>query len=109
MRNYLAVFVCAMAMTGAPGCALFDISSTPAERYVDVQDLFTLAARAAMAARAEGKISDSDWETVYLPAINRGSEALDAANDARIAGDLDGLATARIIVEQALAEIGGAQ
>lgn len=105
----LALATAAPVVTVAPGCALFDTTVSSTERFAELQELYILAVRNAIAARSAGRISDTDWRNTVLPAIIRGDEVLDEMDVARENDQLDLMESLRITLRGLIAEIGGVQ
>jgi hypothetical protein len=114
MKNIIRILTLALVLVGVPavttpmtGCAVFDTQATPADRYAELNELFIFGVRNAISARQNGHISDEAWADTYLPAINAGNEALEQMDAARKSGDLTAFNAARIVLNQAIEQIGG--
>lgn len=71
----LIVAVPTVAFT--PGCSIFQESAHPTAVYQDWQQVYISTVELLNVAFDEGKIGQSDWDTIYNPAIQEGDRLLD--------------------------------
>ena len=92
MRNYLAVFVCAVAMLGAApamtGCAVFE-NSHPTQQVRDIGAVYLGVVNTLNAARMSGEIDDDAWHNEINPVIQEGRAIYNDLADASLADDAD--------------------
>jgi len=65
------------------GCAAWSqqIEDTPRGQYFQAQEVYIVAVTNLIAAKRAGLISQSDWDTIYNPAIQEGNSLLDLMDE----------------------------
>lgn len=113
MRTIKALIVgVTIAITTVPmtGCAITQVfqeqEQTPQRIWFNAQEAFIVLVRTATQAKIDGRISQSDWDTRWNPAIQQGNALLDEMQAAYLNDDYESfnIAKAALAVASAILE-----
>lgn len=107
----MILFTATAVVITAPmqGCSLIQGTATPQRVYFEAQEVFIVLVTNAIQAKQDERISQSDWDTVWLPAIDQGTDLLDDMELAYQSGDAEGFNFAKAGLNAVAAILRGAE